>query len=377
LRVSAALIVRNEASFLFGCLDSLEGKVDEIVVVDTGSTDGTQEIAASRGVRLLHFPWIDDFAAARNHALDAASGDWILYIDADERLDPPVALSDIVSKPGHAGFMMKFRPKVDYSPYHEMRLFKSDPRIRFEGRIHERVLPSIERVCRSDGLLIGQTDAAIPHLGYEDDQSRKHARNLPLLIRAVEDDPERVYLWWHLGETLGEAGRRREAIEALRRGIDVAGKTATPRARIEASLAAQSLARLHLDAGEAAEAADVVEEGLGLRPEDPALLLLRGRAWIDLGRLEEAFSLLSSLALEHPERFFDPDMAYDLRILSEWPNALAGLAAFRMGRFQTAAESYGRAAAVAPREEQYRVKARLAAARAGTARARLKGGPGA
>jgi tetratricopeptide (TPR) repeat protein len=144
---------------------------------------------------------------------------------------------------------------------------------------------------------------------------------------------------------------------------------------VEAALAAQSLARLHLDAGEAAEAGSVVEEGLGLRPEDPALLLLRGRAWIDLGRLEEASSLLSSLALEHPERFFDPDIAYDLRIFSEWPHALAGLAAFRLGRFGVAAECYRRAAAAAPREEQYRVKARLAAARAGTVGIGLKDGP--
>ena len=89
LGISAALIARNEAGVIGACLDSLSGHVDEIVVVDTGSTDATPDIVAGRGGRVLHFPWADDFSLARNRALEAASGDWILYIDADERLSVP------------------------------------------------------------------------------------------------------------------------------------------------------------------------------------------------------------------------------------------------------------------------------------------------
>ena len=85
-RVTAALIVRDEERFLAGCLASLAGRVDEIVVADTGSVDRTREIALEHGARLIEHRWADDFAAARNVALDAASGDWILYVDADERL---------------------------------------------------------------------------------------------------------------------------------------------------------------------------------------------------------------------------------------------------------------------------------------------------
>src|SRR5690606_29929897 len=88
LQVSAALIVRDEAAMIGGCLESLRGHVDEIVVVDTGSADATPQIVASYGARLLHHEWNGDFSAARNRALDAVSGDWILYIDADERLVP-------------------------------------------------------------------------------------------------------------------------------------------------------------------------------------------------------------------------------------------------------------------------------------------------
>ncbi|MEP6564107.1 MAG: glycosyltransferase [Mesorhizobium sp.] len=356
--------MRNEAAFLGNCLDALEGKVDEIVVVDTGSTDNTASIAKSKRARLLHFEWIDDFAAARNFAIDAATGDWILYIDADEVLESASPLSDIVSAPGHVGFMLKFRPQLGYSAYHEMRLFKADPRIRFEGRMHERVLPSVDRVRLADKLRVGRTNVAIQHLGYEGDQAKKHSRNLPLLMRAVQDDPDRVYLWWHLGETLCAGGERHRSIEALRRAIEIAGRTGTARARIEASMAAQSLARLHLNGGDWALAEAVIEQGLGLRPGDPALLLLKGRTLVDLGRLEQALATVSSLPRKSPERFFDPDLAYDLRIFSEWPYALIGLIEFRLGHFQAAHDAYRAAAAAAPGAEEYPVKAALAAARA-------------
>lgn len=356
--------MRNEAAFLGRCLDALDGKVDEIVVVDTGSTDNTAAIATSKGARLLHFEWVDDFAAARNCAIDAATGDWILYIDADEVLESPVPLRDIVSEPGHVGFMLKFRPQLGYSPYHEMRLFKADPRIRFEGRMHERVLASIDRVKLADGLRIGTADVAIQHLGYEGDQAIKHRRNLPLLMRAVQDDPDRVYLWWHLGETLHATGEKHEAMKALQRAIETADRTGTARARVEASMAAQSLARLHLDGGRWAEAGAVIEQGLGLRPGDPALLLLKGRTLVELGHLEQALAIVSSLSRNNPELFFDPDLAYDLRIFSEWPYAMIGLIEFRLGRFQAAHDAYRAAAAAAPGVAEYPVKAMLAAARA-------------
>jgi glycosyltransferase involved in cell wall biosynthesis len=238
LTISAALIVRDEATMIGGCLESLAGQVDEIVVVDTGSVDATKEIAASHGARLLHHEWTGNFAVARNRALEVVVGDWVLYIDADERLVPvaETTLREIVSAPGHAAFRMKFWPRLGYSPHYELRLFRSDPRIRFEMRIHERVLPSVLEVCKSDNLSIGLTEAGIQHLGYEGDQSHKHVRNLPLLVRAVDDDADRVYYWWHLGETLAAIGKSQEAEVALRKGLETARRTGTFRARLETGI---------------------------------------------------------------------------------------------------------------------------------------------
>src|SRR5438132_3223792 len=81
------MIVKNEEANLAECLSPVRSLVDEIVVVDTGSTDRTREVAAAWGARIFEFPWIDDFAAARNECLRHARGDWIFWLDADDRID--------------------------------------------------------------------------------------------------------------------------------------------------------------------------------------------------------------------------------------------------------------------------------------------------
>lgn len=86
--LSLCMIVRNEEQNLSECLDSVKNVVDEIIVIDTGSTDETVGIAESYGAQVEHFPWCDDFSKARNESIKYASGDWILWLDADERLLP-------------------------------------------------------------------------------------------------------------------------------------------------------------------------------------------------------------------------------------------------------------------------------------------------
>jgi len=85
-KLSLSMIVKNEARDLARCLESVKPVVSEIVVVDTGSTDETPQIAAGLGARVISTPWTNDFSAARNIGLDAATGDWLLLLDADEEL---------------------------------------------------------------------------------------------------------------------------------------------------------------------------------------------------------------------------------------------------------------------------------------------------
>src|SRR5438132_9453804 len=87
MSVSLCLMVRNEEAALPGCLQSVAGIADEIIVVDTGSTDRTKEAAAGFGAKVFDFPWCDDFAAARNECIRHATGDFIFWMDADERID--------------------------------------------------------------------------------------------------------------------------------------------------------------------------------------------------------------------------------------------------------------------------------------------------
>src|SRR5205085_1718017 len=105
-RVSLCMIARNEERFLPACLDAVRAAVDEIVLVDTGSTDRTVAIAESYGARVLHERWDDDFSAPRNVSLRAATGDWILVLDADEVVQPggTAKIRELVQEPSASGY---------------------------------------------------------------------------------------------------------------------------------------------------------------------------------------------------------------------------------------------------------------------------------
>src|SRR5262245_9349207 len=207
--LSAALIVRNEERVLGGCLLSIRDVVDEIVVVDTGSRDRTPHIARNLGARLYDFPWRDDFSAARNHALDRARGEWILYIDADEALRPcdVGALRTQLSDSSHVGYRVLLHARPGLTPYWEMRLFRNDPAIRFRGVMHESIRPGIEAYRARHGGSVGESPLVIDHRGYEGDQLPKHWRNLPLLARALREDPRRVFVLCHLASVCAAIGR--------------------------------------------------------------------------------------------------------------------------------------------------------------------------
>ncbi|MDQ0392011.1 glycosyltransferase family 2 protein [Labrys monachus] len=357
VRVSAAMIVRNEERFLAGCLESLSGRVEEIVVVDTGSSDDTVGIAGrTPGVRLLHHRWNDDFAAARNVALDAASGDWILYIDADERLGLPKGgvVADYIDPGAVAGFV-RFRPKTGYTRYREWRLFRSDPRIRFAGKIHETIKPAVRLLSAREGLPIVRTEVELDHIGYDGDQSHKHGRNLALLEIAVRADPDRVYCWHHMAETLAALGRVQEAVAAAREGLARADRDLSNDQRAPASLIVQFLARIEAELG--GDPLDVIEAGLARMPDDHALWFLRGQALLRAGRPGEALEMAERLQAIDPEDLCDGLLAYDRAIFREKACELAALACLRLGRRREAAAQFAAAARLAPGDAAYRIKA--------------------
>ena len=362
--VAAAMIVLDEERFLGGCLESLAGVVDDIIVVDTGSRDRSVEIAAGFGARILRHEWAGDFAAARNRALDAVGCDWVLYIDADERLRLPSGgrLCDYVRPEAVSGFV-RFRPRTGYTRYREWRLFRSDPRIRFKGAIHETTVEAIRSVSALDGWPIVHTPVEIDHLGYDGDLAHKHRRNLPLLRAAVTDNPARLFLWQQLAETLAAVGEAEAARQAAWEGLQRLRPDAGDQDVASASMIRQFLARDGLQGG--IDVGAVIDEGLARLPDDHALRFLQGCHRLRRRDAAAALDIADGLLSIDPSRLCDGLLAFDARIFGDKALELAALASLQLGHRTDAARYFHRAAQAAPANRSYRLKAVALGAGAG------------
>lgn len=340
--VSASLIVRNEEHFLRNCLISLRSAVDEIVVVDTGSTDSSVRIAEECGARLVHFAWSGSFAEARNRGLEECRSDWILYIDADEclSLDPGVRLQSQLEN-GWAAAWVKFRPKSGYTRYWEFRLFRCDPSIRFEGRIHETSMPSAQAYANTHGLRIGRVNVSLNHFGYDGDQSHKHPRNLPLLLASVAENPMRPYFWYHLTETYAAMGQLETALEVGERGLLVLGDDFGEKELADVNLLAQAVTRLRLDANR--DPSDLIEAALDRVPDDHAMQFIKARWLIRQGQPREAIALLDRLTSIDAGRLEPGHMAFDERIFGTFAIELKAAALVQLGDLAGAGAMMSRA----------------------------------
>jgi hypothetical protein len=291
--LSAALIVRNEERFLEGCLASIRDIADEIVVVDTGSTDRTREIARDAGARVHELAWCDDFAA-RNHALGLARGEWILYIDADERVRSchRAELRAQLSDPAYIGYSVLLHARPGHTAYRELRVFRGDPAIRFRGIIHETIWPALNAFRAARGGRIGRSSMALEHHGYEDEQHRKHARNLPLLSRSLRQDPTRVFALCHLATICAATGREDLAERAWTIALGLVRRKRGRGLLPEDILPYLTLLR-SLASGAAID--HLLSEAARLFPRDLQLLWLEGNGRMRDRRFEDAIPLFERL----------------------------------------------------------------------------------
>ncbi len=221
-RVSLCLIVKNAEASLPACLASTADLVDEIILVDTGSTDRTKKVANDFNVRLVDFAWIDSFSAARNACLGHARGDWIFYLDADECLDEANreklrALLGGLGKENTA-YLMTVRSRLakDREPpvaVARVCLFRNRPEHRWKYRVHEQILPAL----LATGASVHATEVVIEHAGYADAALgwRKLERNLHLLQRDLGDHPEDPFVLLYLGWSYLDLGQAAEALPFL------------------------------------------------------------------------------------------------------------------------------------------------------------------
>ncbi len=204
--ITLSMIVKNEEKYLQGCLESARPYVDEIVIVDTGSSDSTIKIAKAYGAKVIDFVWTGNFSQARNESLRHSSGDWILYLDADERLIDGGQLKKLVNKNHSFAYSVLIRGKhclpsgvVDQVNAYP-RLFRKHPKVHFEGVVHEQIVPSISRL----GKVIESSEIVIEHLGYGDSVEKvfeKGKRNVELLKLQLQLHPKDDYAKYQLGNS--------------------------------------------------------------------------------------------------------------------------------------------------------------------------------
>jgi glycosyltransferase involved in cell wall biosynthesis/Tfp pilus assembly protein PilF len=216
-RLTLCMIVCDEESRLAECLDSARDAVDEIVVIDTGSSDKTVEIAQRYGAKMGYFEWCDDFSAARNESLKLATGDWILWLDADDRLPAEYVqtIRQLIAGPRDRGYFFV----LDDQGYEsvsclQMRLFPNIPGVNFEMPIHEQVTPSLAKL----GIEMVPTPVRVVHTGYTTPEvvSAKKDRYLGIMEGWLQDHPEDYIVRSHMALTYHTTGRLEEAAEQYR-----------------------------------------------------------------------------------------------------------------------------------------------------------------
>jgi len=238
VRLSLCMIVRDNERTIRQCLESIRPWVDEMVVVDTGSQDRTSQIAAELGARVSHFPWCDDFSAARNESLKHARGEWLFWMDSDDTISAengrklraladspldgaPLAYVMQVHCPGTGSGPDGTEGGLDATIVDHVKMFCNLPELRFEGRIHEQVLASIRRL---DGR-IGWTDIHVVHSGSDHSpagRKRKQERDLRLIKLELAEHPDHTFHLFNLGMTYADMGEHEQAVAALRRSLEVA-----------------------------------------------------------------------------------------------------------------------------------------------------------
>lgn len=270
--ISVCMIARDEEATVSRCLDSTRGLADEIVFVDTGSTDGTPDLARRHAARVFHHPFNDDFAAARNAALDHARGRYVLVLDADEWVEDGAdaeAVRRTLAESSDEAFSLTLRDHLDAGQerrYPLLRVFRNRPEYRYERAFHEQISPSIARALGVERVEPVALPVVLGHDGYTVERQAardKPARNRRLLLTQVRSNPDDPAAYYFLArELVPLRGGRAIPGDHLREALEYCASAANRRSGLPPALDAD-LTRLHaaalLATGRAAEAADLLE----------------------------------------------------------------------------------------------------------------------
>lgn len=347
--VSLAMIVRNDASRIERCLRSVQPVVDEMVVVDTGSTDGTQDLARDLGATVVERQWPDDFAQALNWAYELATHEWTFRIDSDEWLLPASLLTfrEAVSKPDVFAYTIVREDYVKDGRFTEtqaLRLWRTDPLMRMVGLVHEQFTSdTLEKA--SKGRRYVDSAIRLGHDGYtEESMPEKHRRNLALVEKELSLRPgnkyyesERVRILYLLNDPRAE-----EANQALMDELLAASDEEAPPSAMVTGPLTLALDRVSEDQLKTQRTSDILRLARGWCSREPAVTYAAAKTFIRRGDLRSALDAL--LDLEYMSEtgdylrsgFNHPSMLEE----ALWQNL--ALVAHQLGRKDVAARNYER-----------------------------------
>lgn len=231
--ISQCLIVKNEEENIEHCLGHLKSVVDEQIVVDTGSTDKTVELAEKMGAKVFHFEWINDFSAARNFSIDKAKGDWIIFLDCDEYFSEDSVPNlkrqmKIFDKDKNIDGIMCKMINIDKSNNLiavvnniSPRIFKNKKKLRYKNKIHEGLYNSC---IRRGTVTVGDAGNAlvIYHTGYDKgivNEKNKIERNISMLEASILESPEDAKLHYYLSNEYFRVGKHQEAVKSAQESL--------------------------------------------------------------------------------------------------------------------------------------------------------------
>ncbi len=232
LRISACVITKNEEEVMGQWIQTLKTCTDEQILVDTGSTDHTVEIAAAAGMKTYYFSWQDDFAAAKNFALEQATGDWIVFLDADEYFSEDACrdIRHIIAREHRrvdsVDAILCPLINIDVDQYSQeinrsltLRIFRNAPYLRYTGKVHENIRNEHGHL----NILVEKKNLAIYHTGYSSQRLQgKLKRNLSLLLADIEKNGEQVHHYRYLLDCYIGLGEYEKAIKYAKLHIESA-----------------------------------------------------------------------------------------------------------------------------------------------------------
>ena len=281
------MIVRDEEEMLEDCLRSARDFVEEIIVVDTGSTDATVSISERYGAKVFAWAWDGSFSNARNYSIEKAEHEWILLLDADERLvrEDGQKLLDLIQTEDFDGAHFKVYNYVgeessgQYTIHNALRLLRNCGIYRFKGDIHEQI------AC-TDGQLMktrfAVTDIRIRHFGYLDSvvaKKDKRGRNIPILLRELEKEPENPFMLFNLGNEYMAQRDYQRALELYEKAHARYNRNESyaPHLLFRSAMCCYNLERY-------GKAVTTLEEGLRVLPRCTDMEFLKGLIYVDWRR---------------------------------------------------------------------------------------------